>query len=106
MSQVYPNPCGFDGTQLVGRPLSSVIDIFKDCKAGAGDELSLLQLLVVQMLASTDPAANMSPGTACASWRVDVHQTNTDGDSTTVSWHQGVPARAATTPLMCAVQAA
>lgn len=86
---------GFDGTQLVGRPLSSVIDIFKDCKkAGAGDELSLLELLVAQMLASTDPAASTSPGTACASWRVGVHQPSTDGNSTTVSWHRGVPARA------------
>lgn len=85
---------GFDGTQLVGRPLSSVIDIFKDFqKAGAGDELSLQELLVAQMLASTDPAANISPGTACASWRVGVQQPSTDGDSTTVSWHRGVSAR-------------
>lgn len=65
---------GFDGMQLVGQPLSSVIDVFADWKDGHGEEFSLLEMLVAQMTASTDLDAASSSGRACASWRVGVHK--------------------------------
>lgn len=63
---------GFEGQQLVGQPLSSAIDIFTDWKQGHGEELSLLELLVGQLMAS-DPSATRVTS-VCASWRVGVHK--------------------------------
>jgi hypothetical protein len=67
----------FEGQQLVGQPLSSAIDIFTDWKQGHGEELSLLELLVGQLMAS-DPAATKVT-TVCASWRVGVHRPAASG---------------------------
>jgi hypothetical protein len=68
---------GFEGQQLVGQPLSSAIDIFTDWKQGHREELSLLQLLVRQLMAS-DPAATKVTS-VCASWRVGVHRPAASG---------------------------
>jgi hypothetical protein len=68
---------GFDASQLVGRPLSSVIDVFTDWKAGCGEELSLLELLVQQLVTASD--APGGKGRGCSSWRVGVHRPTTDG---------------------------
>lgn len=72
---------GFDGQQLVGQPLSSIIDIFTDWKEGHGEELSLLELLVRQLEA--DPATTKASG-ACASWRVGVHRPTIEEHADTV----------------------
>jgi hypothetical protein len=76
---------GFDGSQLVGRPLSSAIDVFTDWKAGCGEELSLLELLVQQLVIASDAPAGKG-GRGCSSWRVGVHRPATDGqDAAAVS---------------------
>ena len=74
---------GFDGQQLVGQPLSACIDAFTTWKEGTGEEFSLLELLVSQMLAATTDAGLTKaspdhPGGACASWRVGVHRPTLD----------------------------
>lgn len=68
---------GFEGQQLVGQPLSSVIDIFTDWKEGHdGDEMSLLELLVGQLMAATldPPAGRTKVASGCDCWRVGVHR--------------------------------
>jgi len=59
----------------VGQPLSSIIDVFSDWKAGCGDELSLLGLLVGQVLAASGgPLGSTATSSRSASWRVGVHR--------------------------------
>jgi hypothetical protein len=67
---------GFDGQQLVGQPLSSAINIFTDWKQGHGEELSLLELLVRQLMSATSqaPAGKAKGGSGCDCWRVGVHR--------------------------------
>lgn len=71
---------GFDGQQLVGQPLSSAIDIFFDWKQGHGEELSLLELLVGQLMTATSEplAGKVKADSGCDCWRVGVHRPMAD----------------------------
>jgi hypothetical protein len=62
---------GFDAHQLVGQPLSQCVDIFSDWKHGHGEELSLLELLVTQVMATSSQSKT---GSGCSAWRVGVHR--------------------------------
>lgn len=76
---------GFEGQQLIGKPLSSTIDIFTDWKEGHGEELSLLELLVTQLAATTADSAAGYSSDACPSWRVGVHRPQVQDQSGLVS---------------------
>jgi hypothetical protein len=76
---------GFDGQQLIGKPLSSTIDIFTDWKEGHGEELSLLELLVAQLAATAGDGAAGSSSEACSSWRAGVHRPQVQDQSGFVS---------------------
>jgi hypothetical protein len=76
---------GFEGKQLVGKPLSSTIDVFTDWKEGHGEELSLLELLVAQLATSTADGAAGQSSAACGSWRVGVHRPEVQSQSSLVS---------------------
>lgn len=81
LAGVPRNLFGFDGLQLVGKSLASIIDIFSEWKQGHGEELSLLELLVGQMLAASadGTAGDTRSRSACASWRVAVHRPVPEG---------------------------
>jgi hypothetical protein len=63
---------GFDAHQLVGQPLSQCVDIFSEWKQGHGEELSLLELLVTQVMATSSQTSKS--GSGCSAWRVGVHR--------------------------------
>jgi len=76
---------GFEGMKLVGQPLSSIIDVFSDWKAGCGEDMSLLELLVGQALAASGEAlrsTSTTPSCTCVSWRVGVHRPVLDAGHT------------------------
>lgn len=76
---------GFEGTKLVGQPLSSIIDVFSDWKAGCGEDMSLLELLVGQALAASGEAlcnTSTAPSCTCVSWRVGLHRPVLDAGHT------------------------
>lgn len=76
---------GFEGAQLVGKPLSAAIDVFTDWQQGHGEELSLLELLVAQHVASAADGTAAASTEACSSWRVGVHRPEATGhDSSSV----------------------
>ena len=62
---------GFDAHQLVGQPVSQCVDIFSEWKQGHGEELSLLEMLVTQVMATSSQSKT---GSGCSAWRVGVHR--------------------------------
>lgn len=72
---------GFDPSDIVGRPLASVIDAFGYWRHQFGEDQSLLTLLALQAMQSGKGDMHGSHQVAGASWRVGVHMpVKADGD--------------------------
>lgn len=65
---------GFNASDLVGRPLAAILDVFGLWRHKHGEDSSLLMLLASQALKRTSVGAADSGHAGTASWRVGVHQ--------------------------------